>query len=62
MLTANFVITVSFKISCEFNYLYYFSEIANSMRPLEPADLEGTDGQLYKGRVIRKVSPHTYNI
>jgi len=30
-------------------------EIANSMRPLEPADLEGTDGQLYKGRVIRKL-------
>lgn len=26
------------------------------MRPLEPADLEGTDGQLYKGKVIRKVS------
>ena len=32
------------------------------MRPLEPADLEGTDGQLYKGRVIRKVSPQIYNI
>ena len=32
------------------------------MRPLEPADLEGTDGQLYKGRVIRKVSPQIYYI
>ena len=35
--------------------------MAKSAANMEQADLEGTDGQLYKGRVNRKVSFLNYN-